>query len=490
MADEIIELLKNEKLRTTVIKEIDEVYDMALWTVDRLIDDDHLDKLPDEVREFLREAHDRLQKELEDMDAEKKLTLDEKWHHALFDPGFGLEIEQAFQQHVINRMSRPARITLDDITSGFLLLAKPIQCRSAFPDRSQVPDWESVYAVFLSYVQNHLLSHKRLPAFEVCRSPTKGPLAAALFYVLWRARRRSKDEIAKLAKELTGKTGISPESQRLLSVLPKFFEQPFCWSSANGIEVRFSWGRAEGRWRYVVAEVEGCMSAAASELLQSEMTHLLKSIVKSVSLLEPCSDGWEPGEPLDRGLPALDEDTLRDQEAFVRACLDAFYTKPAKKDSIDRRIHNAVHLLMEADAQSNDALGLALSVSAMEALLGKDKTEISEKLSTDVAVLLEPESERRHAAKKFIKDLYDGRSDALHGKELQKDEHVREQARLLAGGILRAMVTRREFRRKLGYEPEDPEDLLKELRGLCFRPGQTVGVNEPNVRKLWEESHD
>lgn len=145
------------------------------------------------------------------------------------------------------------------------------------------------------------------------------------FYVLWRARRRSKDEIAKLAKELTGKTGISPESQRLLSVLPKFFEQPFCWSSANGIEVRFSWGRAEGRWRYVVAEVEGCMSAAASELLQSEMTHLLKSIVKSVSLLEPCSDGWEPGEPLDRELPALDEDTLRDQEAFVRACLDAFY---------------------------------------------------------------------------------------------------------------------------------------------------------------------
>lgn len=229
------------------------------------------------------------------------------------------------------------------------------------------------------------------------------------------------------------------------------------------------------------------MSAAASELLQSEMTHLLKSIVKSLSLVEPCADAWEPGEPFSGGLPALDESTLSDQELFVRSCLDAFCSKPAPKpkDSIDKRIRNAVQLLMASDAQSNDALGLALSVTAMEALLGRGNTEISERLSTDVAVLLEPELDRRSEATKFVKRLYNLRSEALHGKSLEKDEHEREQARLLAAGILRGMVTRRDFMRKLRDEPETPEDLLKELRNMQYRPGQILDVNEPSVRELW-----
>ncbi|HNY80314.1 MAG: HEPN domain-containing protein [Sedimentisphaerales bacterium] len=489
MADEIMELLKNEKLRAKVINGIDNVYDVAYETA-HWMTDDCLDELPDEARELLRQARDLIQKVNEDTHARGELTLDERWppwEQALFDAGSG--IEQAFHEHVISRMSRPARITLDDINNGFVLLAKPIQCRSAFPDRSQVPDWESVYKVFLSYVEYHLLSHKRLPAFEVCRSPTKGPLAAALFHVLWRARRRSKDEIAKLAQELTGRTDISPESQRLLPLLPKVFEEPFWWLSANGIEVRFSWGRAEGRWRYVVAEVEGCMSAAASEVLQSEMTHLLKSIVKSVSLLEPCSDGWEPGEPLDGGLTALDEDTLGDQESFVRACLDAFYSKPAEKDAIDGHIRNAVHLLMESDTKSNDALGLALSVTAMEALLCSGSESIVKSLSENIASLLEPDLGRRFGAEEFVKDVYNARSKALHGKELKKDEPKREQARLLAAGILRAMIRRCDFMRKAGYKCETLEGFLKELRKGKYQAGQTVGVDdEPNVRKLWAAS--
>mgnify|MGYP003824099197 CR=1 FL=1 len=471
MADEIIELLKNEKFRAEVIQKLKGVYDDAYEHLRDLVDGMD-DNKTDDVKNARCSPRDR-----------PMLPWEEAWL-------FSIEVIKpectCFHKQVLARMSRPARITLDDILHGLCILAEPTEYTL------QGPDWESVYAVFLSYVQNHLLSYRRLPAFEVCRSPTEGPLAAALFHVLRRARRRSKDEIAKLAQELAGKTDISPESQRLLSVLTKVFEELFCWSSTNGIEVRFSWGRAEGRWRYVVAEVEGCMSAAASELLQSEMTHLLKSIVKSVSLLEPCSDGWEPGEPLDGGLTALDEDTLGNQESFVRTCLDAFYGKPAPKpkDSIDKRIRNAVHLLMESDTQSNDALGLALSVTAMEALLGRGNTEISERLSTDIAVLLEPDLSNRDEATQFARGIYNLRSQALHGTTTEGDKDTREKARLLAAGILRAVITRRDFMRKSGFDVETPDELLAELRKQRFLPGQTVGVDEPNVRKLWEESHD
>lgn len=227
------------------------------------------------------------------------------------------------------------------------------------------------------------------------------------------------------------------------------------------------------------------MSAAASELLQSEMTHLLKSIVKSVSLLEPYD--WGPGDPLS-GLTLLDEYIISDQEVFIRCCLDAFYGKPAPKpkDSIDKRIRNAVQLLMESDAQSNDAIGLALSVTAMEALLGRGNTDISESLSTDVAVLLEPDPSRRKGAQRFVKGLYKSRSEALHGKTLEKAEHVREHARLLAAGVLRAMIARRDYMRRYEEKPETLDKLLKKLDESEHLPSMPDGTDEPNVRKLWD----
>lgn len=440
MADEIIELLKNEKLRVEVIRTIENVYALA----------DTAYKNPD--------------KEMQEAITEQGTSLwEEAWCRAENGADSERRMTQAFQEYVIQKMSRPARITLDDLSNGFVLLANPTE----YPAKK--PDWENAYAVFRNFVEHALLSRKRSSAFEICRCPTLHRRLEWYF-----------------AGEEVGKAQTEVERADALVCLEKILKDRLIWSSKNGIRVRCVGDREIEGWYHVLAEFCGPMSRVTFETLQSEMPRLVMSIIRSVSLLEPCEEALAEILTMSGShLPSLHERTLVRQKVFIHSCLDAFYSRSTKKDSIDNRIRNAVHLLMEADSQSNDALGLALSVTAMEALLGMGSTEISERLSTDVAVLLEPELGKRHGATEFVKRLYAARSDALHGKSLEKGERVREQARLLAAGILRAMVTRREFMQKSGCAPETPHDLLKELRTERFRAGQIVGVDEPNVRKLW-----
>ena len=52
---------------------------------------------------------------------------------------------------------------------------------------------------------------------------------------------------------------------------------------------------------------------------------------------------------------------------------------------------------------------------------------------------------------------------------------------------LSGVLSRRDFLRRLDYEPETPQDLLKELRDTRFDSGQPVGVEEYNVRQLWRK---
>jgi len=372
-------------------------------------------------------------------------------------------IDQAFQKYVMDKMLQPARITLDDMANGFVLLAKPTE----YP--SSEPDFENVYTVFLSFVESCLLSQKRSSTFEICRCPTLNRRLEWFF-----------------AGVEFGKSNTPVERKDALAVLRRILEDMLCWSSENGITVRYVGERAIENWYHVLAEFEGCMSRAAFARLQSEMPGLLISIIQSVSLLQPCEEAIARVPSSE--LPSLNEKTLSDQRLFIHSCLDAFYSRPAKtkKDSIDKRIRNAIHLLMESDAQSNDALGLALSVTAMEAMLGEKKTEIAQTLAMDIAALLEPVPDKRSNAIVFVKKMYDLRSDALHGRSVEGEERSRCEARHLAAGILRGMISRRDFMRRSGYDPETPQDLLRDLREGIFKTGQAMGVDESNVRKLWD----
>jgi alkanesulfonate monooxygenase SsuD/methylene tetrahydromethanopterin reductase-like flavin-dependent oxidoreductase (luciferase family) len=141
--------------------------------------------------------------------------------------------------------------------------------------------------------------------------------------------------------------------------------------------------------------------------------------------------------------------------------------------------------LIESDNQTNNAVGLALSIAAIEALLGEKGQEVTTKLADNVAVLLEPDLSKRQKATEFVKDLYDTRSRALHGELVETENEARFNARHLAAAVISGVISRRDFLRRLGESPETPEQLLKELREIRFDSGQPMGVDEYNICELW-----
>ncbi|MCH8967786.1 MAG: hypothetical protein IIA66_01565 [Planctomycetes bacterium] len=177
---------------------------------------------------------------------------------------------------------------------------------------------------------------------------------------------------------------------------------------------------------------------------------------------------------------------------LIPDCLAAYFsdTPQKKKDSMDRRIRNAVHLLVEADRQEHDAVGLALCMSAAEALIGKKGPEIAGMIADSAATILEPELARRAAAVAKIKKLYNARSMLLHGSSVAGEPRARQEARLLASSLLIAMLERRKFVAAAGFDPETPDDLQREIQKLKFKPGQLTGVSDLAVRSLWQTETD
>ena len=170
---------------------------------------------------------------------------------------------------------------------------------------------------------------------------------------------------------------------------------------------------------------------------------------------------------------------------MVAPLLDAYFASPIKNDSIDRRIHNALHLLIQSDQQRHTAIGIALSVAAIEALVCGSSDNIANTFAENSAVILEPDPNYRAAAVDFAKDLYNVRSRVLHGDVLEHEATVRRNSRILAAAILQAILERRDFQRRVGEDSETPDKLLKELRRGKWIPGQLTGVSPSPVRQLW-----
>ena len=79
------------------------------------------------------------------------------------------------------------------------------------------------------------------------------------------------------------------------------------------------------------------------------------------------------------------------------------------------------------------------------------------------------------------------RSDALHGTKLDGEKESRTTGRFLAAAVLAAIVDRRDFLHKSGYDPENPDDFFAELRKSKYKEGEIMGVAESPVRKLWRK---
>jgi hypothetical protein len=261
----------------------------------------------------------------------------------------------------------------------------------------------------------------------------------------------------------------------------------------NGVNVHLrsaSWRFPGKRHSYLTGYVSGRMSDPACSKFKTEIECILRSVVRSIAKIDPIDidDEGEMNMPLRFGKDTMliKGDTFEDNKVLIKKCLDVYYGISGKNNSIERRIANAVRLLVESDAQSNDAIGLALSVAGIEALLGEQGSEMVEKISTNAATLLEPDLEKRNDAAKYVKNIYDIRSRTLHGSEVEAKSSDRIQARILAAGVFVSMNSYADCMKRSGCEAKNLGELLEGIRDLRFKGGQPVGVIQcPAVRALW-----
>lgn len=443
MADEIIELLKNSKLREKIVKMIADTYSYAL-TLEA--------NPPDDTSpEYLNENG--------------CMEWSEAWWQA--EIYADSNIEKTFQEYIFDKIQKPYRVTLAEISGAFSVLSyiDPREFGEGFdPDDF---DFDALYTVFVNHVDKYLLQRRISVPFPVCTIPSDEKEAKAFARGAWMGMQKTlqiydPDQASQIQDD------FEDENREKDLIL---------WEK-NGIRLR--WTDYEGR-------VEGRISESVLEQIATQMRVLMPSVIWHISLLEP-SDDEKHIHRWHMGLPEVDGKILK-QKSQIRRFIDAYYSEPTKKDTFNHRIRNAVQLLVESDNQSTNAVGLALSVTAIDALLGENTTEMTEKLAENVAVLMEPELDGRSNAKEFVKKMYNNRSRILHGDEIDSENNIRSDARLLAAGVLMAVVSYTDFFARSGLNPKTPQELLKELRDLLFKKGQPVGVNDfSNVRKLWNKS--
>jgi hypothetical protein len=438
MIDKIIELLSNGELRETLVKTIQDVYRYA----EGFYIDQDMQGLPRD------------------------------WTGAWFDAevhGHANRIGEAFDKYVFSKMQGPLVVHPEEILDEFY----DLMCSGGTGCLEMVDvDFDNLYRVFVARVKTNLSAWRRSGDFQICRLSDAEPgyydgLGKGMIAGL-----QGPEEAMRTLQEALA------ENESPSDVLWEHGDLKICLSREDGY--------------LMTANARGHMSKKTLASIESSLPEVLQAGIRSLALLY----GEKP-DRYPRGLPEIQEAVLYGNRDVLTVFLDFFFTQSDKtgkqkkeKDSLDRRIRNAVLLLIESHTQRNDAIGLALSVSAIEALLGEKGSDISEKLSTNVAVLLEPDLEKRHAATKFVKEIYDMRSRALHGEQVDGEASFRLQALHLASAILLAVISRRNFLKRSGLDAENPQGLLRGLRESRFGKGQPVGVDEYNVREYWSTYKD
>jgi len=433
--DQIIELLENTELRQKVISVIKKVWNYAgtLWDNP----DDDLEELEEYVDSTDTEAAFLFGKLL--------------WRAKTC--GDSDKIEEVFDEYVIQKMAKPYRLTLQELFKAFFHLAKPDERHYTDFKQFTSDDCNNLYSIFVNYVKNQILSYRRSDPFPICCI--------------------TDHEVEE--ETVWGKNGVTLRLLRGSSLID---------------------ARPVGRQLYqVLALIEGNISTLACRYCQSEMGRILPTAIRSADLLEQTKfEGQNKVVEVTipdvilfeiNGLPFGADNLLENGKPLIRQYLDAYYSEPSKKDSMNKGIRNAVYLLIESDNQPNDAIGLALSIDAIDALLGEKGKETTLRLADNVATLLEPDLKQRSNAAQFVTHLYDARSDALHGRAVETESETRIYARHLAAATLSGAIDLMNSLRSLGDESKTRQELLQKLRERRFQAGQPLGVKEYNVRTLW-----
>lgn len=448
MSYKIMECLRDEKLREKVAKALKEIYIDAVTV--------------HQVSLEGREDHD--------------YPFAKDWTCAWFNLGYhGIHIGEEdiygmFQKYVFAKIERPNTITIYELYDELMSLA------GIDPKYFPFPDFDEIYAAFISKIDNDILSYRKSPPFLVCNIESSYEVEGA-WMEFGRAMQEAIDEqkSSGIFKSIDTKSFLEINKDLLL------WNGNSIWVKAFLVKTE---RETEEENKYSLhAEITGWASKVAFEKINKEIQSLVPSVIRSLSFLYPTD---EPASLSQNLIPMIKSKKFLEEKAFyVRKCIDYFYLIPSTKDNFERRIHNSICLLIEADRQTNNAVGLSLSFAAIEALIGRNEDNISSKLAERIAALFEPELSERSKAEKFVIDMYNFRSRVLHGEQTQSDDIDFLKARHLAAGVLFEVIFRQDLLKRAGFPPETPEDLIKRLKEKKYDDKRLLGIEDSNVKELW-----
>lgn len=342
----------------------------------------------------------------------------------------------------------PNTITLGELSSEFLaLLSRDVPWKW--------PDFAGAFDAFLSRIR-HLICHRETSPFPIARVP---------------GFQHSKlDQIKLLIQAIPPVWTGNAVQIELCGTWPQ--EAPEVGPAAVNDSSALVW--------LIHAKASGELSPLACDTVGADLRRLLPSLIRSTHAIVP-----ESAHPILEcdGLPRAED--LPESLPLVREWLDRYFRIPASKDTIGRRIQNAIAFLCESDTQANHAVGLALAVTAIEALVGQNGPETALRVSQRVATLLEPAPENRQKAVKFVAKLYNDRSRVLHGAIIDAPERRRAEGRLLASGVLLALTAYLGLWERGGLGIRTPDDLLAHLDDSLFASGSIAVPEYPQVWILW-----
>ncbi len=441
--------------------------------------------------------------------SERQKTLAEEdaynwaWEHAMMSVKGESVFHNVFEKYVFDKIPKPQRIHLNELLEVLFDMSKLDAFNSIL---GLEPEYaakysDGVYTSFVNYVNNHILRYQYSAPFPICAILSGDTISYGSTETNQNESKEQEEQNIVPNKEnregvYEGTLWRSEDGVSLNLVGKGRFESRFAlWNELFFIFSHIDKGRFKSRFNNsfsVMAQITGRMSENVCRELSEEFKRILPSIWRFVQMLCKIPDINDdtvllrfPSNIDESNLPVISEADFESGKFFVQKCIHSYFSTPTKKDTFDRRIRNAVHLLIESDTQSNDAIGLAMSVTAIEALLGENIDGLSQKLADNVSILLEREPTRRHKASEFVKDLYKKRSRILHGDETESGSHFRHQGRQLAAGVLNGMITYQDFLKKSGFDPQTPQDFLKCLFEKRYEPGLPAGLLESNVRELW-----
>ena len=251
----------------------------------------------------------------------------------------------------------------------------------------------------------------------------------------------------------------------------------------------------------LTASFRGTMSERAFSKLMDNLIPAIPSIMKTISLIQYppprrkklkliiITNEFSLKRTMEKKKPSYEPpicfENLQEYSPFITYCLDSLSRSDGKKDTMDRRLGNAVKYLIAADNPNFGSVQLSLAVTAIEALLGEKGQDISHTLADRVMALLEPDQSLRPKAHDFMKKLYNERSKSLHGSRIE-DSDSAKAARKLAACCLYGLWVGNGYKRRMEGSMYSPESLFDELDDSSKSAKRLDYFPEiPMARGLW-----